>query len=545
MSRSSGNRRILLIAAVLLSAGYSVARAGDDPVVNRGVEYLRRRAGSMGAGESALAALAMIKADVPVNDPAVLKCFEKIRSRFTSHGYNPEQPGGHDIYEAGVVAMALANLETEARRAELDVIARYLIGLQKANGSWDYVGRTAGDTSISQYAILGLWEAENAGSRVPGGVWDRAAAWYISTQLPSGAWRYHHDEAGGLETVSMTAAGVGSLLICKRQLSRHRRAGDQPSSLLIALKPEGPDAPYEATTSFSRIDQACSRGMSWLAANFTAASSPTFGPSTYYGLYGIERIGALADRATLGRVDWYEQGRRFIQSSQGADGSWNSAHGIDPNTVWAILFLAKSTAKTLRRIEIKRLGAGTLLGGRGLPRDLSSMTVAAGRVVSRPMNGAVEGMLAVLEDPRAQIADSALAGLVTRYETDGPRVLRPHKDRFRKMLKNHDPGLRRVAAWALGRTGDLDAVPALIDAVTDPDDEVVETARLGLQLLSRKIVGPGPYLPSTPEQRKDAAAKWRAWYETIRPLELEGQGDGDESSSAANRSGTNPPKGPQ
>ena len=59
---------------------------------------------------------------------------------------------------------------------------------------------------------------------------------------------------------------------------------------------------------------------------------------------------------------------------------------------------------------IKRLGAGTLLGGRGLPKDLASMTVAGGRVVSRPMNGAIEGMLAVLEDTRAEQADTAVQG---------------------------------------------------------------------------------------------------------------------------------------
>ena len=83
------------------------------------------------------------------------------------------------------------------------------------------------------------------------------------------------------------------------------------------------------------------------------------------------------------------------------------------------------------------------------------------------MNGAVEGMLAVLEDPRAENADSALAGLVARYQADGPAVLRPYKDRFRKLLTDRDPGLRQVAAWALARTGDLDVVPALIDALVD------------------------------------------------------------------------------
>ena len=176
------------------------------------------------------------------------------------------------------------------------------------------------------------------------------------------------------------------------------------------------------------------------------------------------------------------------------------------NTVWAMLFLTKSTAKTLQRIHIQRLGAGTLLGGRGLPKDLTSMTVAGGRVVSRPMNGAIEGMLAVLEDPRAEQADAAVAGLVDRYYREGPDVLRPYKPRFRKMLTDRDPGVRRVAAWALAHTGDMDVVPALIDALNDPDEDVVDSARLGLQILSRKIEGLGPPSPSTPEQRKEAAA---------------------------------------
>ena len=89
------------------------------------------------------------------------------------------------------------------------------------------------------------------------------------------------------------------------------------------------------------------------------------GQSIYYGLYGIERIGALADRQTLGRADWYEKGRSFIRSSQRPDGSWHYSLLTDEmNTVWAILFLTKSTAKSIQRITVKKLGAGTLLGGR-------------------------------------------------------------------------------------------------------------------------------------------------------------------------------------
>jgi HEAT repeat protein len=127
-------------------------------------------------------------------------------------------------------------------------------------------------------------------------------------------------------------------------------------------------------------------------------------------------------------------------------------------------------------------------------------------------------MLSVLEDPRTQEADRALSGMVTRYRAEGPPALRPWKDRFRKMLKDQDPGLRQVATWALARTADLDVAPELILAVEDADETVVRTAREGLQLLSRKIDGLGPPSPSTPEQRREAARLWSAWYESVRPI---------------------------
>jgi hypothetical protein len=132
-------------------------------------------------------------------------------------------------------------------------------------------------------------------------------------------------------------------------------------------------------------------------------------------------------------------------------------------------------------------------------------------------------MLAVLEDPRASEADSAVAGIVDRYYQEGPAVLHPYKVRFRKMLSDRDPGVRRVACWALAHTGDLDVVPALIESLADTDDEVVTAATLGLQLLSRKIDGLGPGSPSTREDRQAAAARWRQWYQAIKPLDLDGQ----------------------
>jgi hypothetical protein len=523
-----------------LCAGPALAQ--QEAAVQAGVQFLRTRAGHHQAGESAMMALAMLKAEVPVSDPALAGYLAKIRARFNSSEYAPERGAGQGAYEAGASAMALATQDPVANRGYLSMIVSYLLAHQNPNGSWDYSGRTHGDTSITQYAVLGLWEAENCGVAISPVVWERIASWHMSTQCADGGWIYHKDEDDRYpETVAMTTAAVGSLLICHRQLEPYRPDRRTTSPLLASLATEV-GADFKPSLNFNDLEQSVRRGVSWISGHFTTAP-PLAGITQYYMLYGVERLGALADRQTIGRLDWFERGRSYIRSSQKADGSWDAHHGAEMNTCWAILFLTKSTAKTLRRINIQRLGAGTLLGGRGLPKDLTSMTVAGGRVVSRPMNGAIEGMLSVLEDPRADQADAAAAGLVDRYYREGPDALRPYKPRFRKMIADRDPGVRRVAAWALAHTGDMDIVPVLIDALNDPDEDVVAASRLGLQIMSRKVDGLGPPTPSTPEQRKQAAARWRDWYDAIKPLDLDDDDIGERPAAKADggRPDTPPP----
>jgi hypothetical protein len=514
-----------MFASMLLAGGIAVGLARDVvgqqlPQVATAVQYLKGHAGNRTAGESAMVALALLKAEVPANDPAVTACVNRFMPRISTSGYVPELQDGRGVYEASAMIMALSNVDAVSNRGAISAIATYLTSVQKGNGSWDYTNRTAGDTSISQYAVLGLWEAESAGASVSPGVWDSAAQWFMSVQTSNGSWTYHPD-APTAETVSMTAAGVGSLLICQRQLEGFRSARRGTSALMVSMdNGDGTRPDFKPLSTPARLKQAIESGMQWLAGNYVPANPRVMGPSTFYGLYGIERVGSLSDKATIGRGDWYERGKAFILSSQQPSGGWVGDHGPEMNTVWAVLFLTRSTKKTLVRIASKQLGAGTLLGGRYLPKDLTAMTVAGGRVVSRPMNGAVDGMIAVLEDPRGEKAESAFAGLVTRYYAEGAKALRPHKARFRKMRKSRDPGVRAVAVWALSRTGELDVVPDLIESVTDGDDQVVSTARTGLQLISRKLDGLGPPEPSNPEQRKDAALKWRQWFSAIRPLDL-------------------------
>ncbi|MFO0957237.1 MAG: prenyltransferase/squalene oxidase repeat-containing protein [Isosphaeraceae bacterium] len=512
----------LAVGAAILAAGLpSPARAQgqfggpEAPLINAGIGYIRPHADGDGLGEGVLAGLAMIKCQVKPNDPTIVKLVAKVRARLSTGVYTPENSGGSGLYETGIATMFLANVDPEAYRNEIELLAKTLASRQNANGSWDYSHRSSGDTSISQYAVLGLWEAANSGIEIDPAVWDRTAGWLISSQSSAGGWAYHRDE-NGTDTMSMTAAGTGSLLICFSQLQRHYKALELPSPLLTPIYPEG-QAPYEPKIAAKAIDGSVRRGIAWLAAHFTQQDLASGGQSPYYALYGLERVGALAAKEQIGGFDWYRQGFGYIQATQKRGGSWEASHGTTPNTAWALLFLTKSTAQTVKKIEIKRLAAGTLLGGRGLPSDLSTLTVAGGRVMVRPMNGAIDSMLAVLEDPRSDQAEAAMAGLIEQYHARGPAVLLPLKDRFRRLIADKDAGNRAAAAWALGRMGDLSAAPLLIKALTDRDDNVVNEARLGLQVLSRKIEGFGPEPGSSPDQKADAANKWRAWFEGVRP----------------------------
>ncbi len=498
--------------------------------IERGVQYMRGQVNNLSVGEAGLTALTFNKVGVPNNDPTQVALLNKVFTTFKQEGYAPEKTGGVDIYEAAVVSMALANIEPIQYKNQVAAIANHIMSKQKANGSWDYDNRTAGDTSIGQYAILALWEADGIGVEIPPRVWDMAASWYMSVQFPDGGWNYHKDQGETYpEDVSMTGAGVCSLLICERMLGVYRRGTESIHPMLTPLVVEGSlAASYKPATTRQATLASAKRGLEWLARNYVPAETRLMGQGTYYGLYTMERVGALAgaekrEDLLRGLSQWYEKGLAFTLANQQTDGSWMSrdkAH-LTCNTPWAILFAVKATEKSMRKIEIRKLGSGTLLGGRGLPENLDNMMIAQGRVVVRPMNGAVDAMIAVLEDPRATDADAALAGLVDRYQKLGPSSLKPFKDRFRKLIVDKDPGIRRVACWALARTGDLDTAPLLIRAILDQDDAVVAEARVGLELLSRKVEAYGPPRGASAEQKLEAARGWRNWYEANRPPGLD------------------------
>ena len=89
--------------------------------------------------------------------------------------------------------------------------------------------------------------------------------------------------------------------------------------------------------------------------------------------------------------------------------------------------------------------------------------------------------------------------------------------RLQQLVHGGEPEVRLLAVRALGRTGNLDYVPTLLYALTDPDHRVVLEARNELRFISRTFDGLGPPEDFTEQQRYAAIDAWKKWYRSIRP----------------------------
>ena len=137
------------------------------------------------------------------------------------------------------------------------------------------------------------------------------ASWYMSVQSSAGSWNYHRDEASQPETCAMTAAGIGSLLICQRQLERYRSTRPR-NQLALDAAGHRPAARRFQAVDLRRPDRAAvNRGIAWLSANFARVTRLLAGQTPYYMLYGVERIGALAEKANARTGRLVREGARL------------------------------------------------------------------------------------------------------------------------------------------------------------------------------------------------------------------------------------------
>ena len=312
--------------------------------MDRGVNYLRGQQrpggnwpdiGAYTGGTTALATLALLTAGVPTNNPTVAAGLRALRALRSSKTY---------VVSLQVMALAMGEPGRDKRRIRelAELIASGHRGGRSRGGVWSYdLGRAGGgDNSNTQFALLGLKAAADAGVRIDDKVWRGCLQHWNRCQNRDGGWGYTRK---GNSYGSMTCAGIASLVICGSsiQSTRARWVGGR----VVNCGEYAQNVPL-------------TKGILWLSRNFSVNNNPRGGGRWYYYyMYAMERAGRLTGQRLFGRHDWYVEGAEALLKRQHPrTGAWQMG-GEPPllGTSFALLFLAKGSYPVLIN-KLKRRG---------------------------------------------------------------------------------------------------------------------------------------------------------------------------------------------
>jgi hypothetical protein len=511
--------------------GYSPESPEVRQMVDRGVRFLEK-AQHEEVGGMCLVGLAIYKATESKSHPKIQEAVGRARSLAAQ----VRQRGvGEHCYNEAVACIFLCELDPDQYRGEIEALLTGMLQRQTPTGMWTYQGRNQTDTSQTQYGMLCLWSGHNAGFTASVPAVERALHWLMRTQSEDGSFCYQPRDPGrgGQRlrqppgTHSMSVAGTGSLYVgahllgigAHSQPTTESEERELPPALQkVEEKKEKKFVPLRPqTVNPALLRAAGSLGDGWVDENF--ATENKFDPGwTYYYLYGLERYKSFKEIVNGEdelEPDWYNRVVEHLKKEQKADGSWSAGGGcrVAGDTAFAVLFLVRSTQKTIKKAVT---GEGILIGGKGLPTDIANARMQGGQVVTPQMVREVDDLLSLLEDVDDQAFDAtALPGGLS---LDADLTKRTSQlEKLREMVTNENFHARLAAVKTLGRARQLDNVPALIYALSDPDWRVAREARDGLRFISRKFTGFGMPEQPTPEEARSAQDKWKQWYLSIRP----------------------------
>jgi len=523
--------RLLTSAACLLPAlfhpHFAAAVNPESPevreLIERGFKSLEGHSEKR-LGGVCLIALAFIKDGASPDNPHVQAAVAACQNT------NAQQARNSDVYSNGLAIIFLSELDPDKHRDLINRFAGAMANRQKNNGAWGYESYQSGDTSQTQYAALCYWELLQIGMAPKVEAVEACANWLIRTQDPSGVWGYQGKDPGDFEPIqqkktslSMLAAGLGSTMIFGNVLGLTKPGGGTEPPVPVAktssaLKLADTENKKRVRTlsgsgvNRQRLLDAIAQGQAWYDKNFDAKQI-SHAEYPCYMLYSLERYKSFEELLTGNtpeEPDWYQVGYEYLKAKEDPEGGWNSKSRKPCATSFAILFLLRSTQKSIKA----NLGQGTLVGGRGLSADLARMKMRRGRLVTEEKPTEVDKLLGMLEGAESEGLE-ALINDPTALQVNnvGPEEAR----RLQQLAKSGGPEGRILSVRALSRLRNLDYVPTLLYAMTDPDKRVVREARNGLRFVSRRFNGFGLPDNFTDSQQYNALDKWKSWYRRVRP----------------------------
>ncbi len=329
MSRSSSRSYWFAVLGLALWAGTALAPAtsrGDitsedvERAIQEGVRSLKERQrpdgswpeadGRARTGTTSLITLALLTAGESPTSPRIVNALEYLRH------FGPEEL--NSTYAISLQTMVYAAAEPKRDFIRIVANVKWLERAQLrfadrrglAGGTWTYDAQKgqSGDNSNTQYALLGLNAASEAGVSIDPQVWALSRIYFERTQNPDGGWGYHVGQR--MSTGSMTCAGLSSLII-----TGARRFQSQ----------EFLEGPFIHNCGRGAFDPGISRGINWLTTHFQVAQNFGNGPMwKHYYLYALERAGRLCGVRFFGAqtgIAWARRSWSALRTNRAASGA--------------------------------------------------------------------------------------------------------------------------------------------------------------------------------------------------------------------------------
>ena len=522
-----------------------------DAAVDRGAAYLKGKVDVKTAapGTVVLAAYALFKASEPVDNPIIQAGLRAVLESVGPSGFHPHNGYDH-LYEAGLYAMFLADIDPDLYKPQIQQIANYVVSVQRADGSWADTPTAAADVSMCQYAVLAIWAAQRTQCQVSPEALDRVSTWLLTHRNPDGGWTYRPDIGTGttgpnssrnMTMASVSSLGVTRLLLYGPQKMDKKEKPKEELAFGVLAKVEldgaskaGSAFPnYKPQNSFSTLTAGIDRALGYETANFNPVNINANFPIYFY--YSAERALAVSETEKVAGQEWFTTYGDGLLSLQTQDGSWNETHsGEVIGTSFAMLYFMRSTDQILK----KMYGLGLQLADRGNP--FGDKKKKEPTELDRLIEDISKMDIPDIDESSGEVADEIVRSVLA---VDDPETLVGQEEKLKSLMKHPNAKVRSAAVWALGRSGDFKLVPLMLDGIRDNSIDVNIEAIQALRFIARKPQGFGETLSpfasiggadqianASPEDRLKLATPWRDkalrdwsnWYFSVRPFEDRG-----------------------
>ena len=559
----------LLVVTSLLMTNSALAQAKYTPehpfvkaMADRAVATLNSSKGK--EGHNTLAAIAIIEhakryyQRIPTENSVVQNAVEHVRQQCKSQSFHNER----ETYYPAIALILLAEFNANENRKQINFLLDVLKKRQNANGSYTYKGQDNSDCSQTQFAGLAMWVAKSHGFDVDIPMASNTLEWFCRASR-GGQWAYKYNKQGnpnGPMTLSMQAAGISSVYLLADLLQLNRRVVDMasgsgtsgdlgfPKTVQIHVAPTaGNPHARKKDGPLTNFDKSLLGGT--LGAgnrSFDNVFTYRYPTWNYYYLYALERYCYFRQQAegNLGGgnfKNWYDGGVKFLAKQQLDDGSFAKTHNLTSkatSTAFAILFLVRSS-EIISLPPAEGATEGDIGFGDGVLRRTDD-----GKIVDSQAEQDLGAMIALLKDndklssEQLERINASLKKQIVEFRNQDAKSRAEVQAFLRSMVGARNYYRRLIAVRFLAGEQDMDNVPGLIYAVSDPDFRIAFEAHQGLRLVSRKIDSmklsqltldnarrdPGPLERDSPQivatmrsEFNSMEKRWSDWFLKIRP----------------------------